>query len=248
MLGQDFSGTMKKLHEVGYAGIEMCSPKGYENAGFAPLMKFSPSELKKRIEDAGLFCKSSHFQNPEVKMDALPATVDFAHELGLSDVVCSAAWLPEDASLDDWKKFADEMNESGAALQKEGLKLGYHNHSIGPEIEGRELYDVLMELFDPKVVEMQFQIASVSEGFDVVEYIAKYPGRYFALHMHDWDPDTKKIVAIGKGIVDWKKLLTTAKEGGLARYGMIVEIETDKTGDPLQGLVDSMNYLQSMNI
>ena len=51
MLGEDFSGTMKKLHDIGFAGIEMCSPKGYENAGFAPLMKYSASELKKTLED-----------------------------------------------------------------------------------------------------------------------------------------------------------------------------------------------------
>ena len=248
LLGEDFSGTMKKLHDIGYGGIEMCSPQGYEKAGFAPLIKYSASELKKIIEDSGLFCKSSHFQNPEVKAEGLPATIEFAHGLGLTDVVCSAAWLPEDASLDDWKKFADEMNQAGEEIQKAGLKLGYHNHSIGPEVEGRQLYDILMELFDPKMVEMQFQVASVSEGFDVVEYIAKYPGRYFALHMHDWDPDTKKIVPIGKGIVDWKKLLTTAKDGGLANYGMIVEIETDKTGDPFQGLVDSINYLDTLNL
>ena len=98
-------------------------------------MKYSPSELKKIIEDSGLFCKSSHFQNPEVKAEGLPATIEFAHGLGLTDVVCSAAWLPEDASLDDWKKFADEMNQAGEEIQKAGLKLGYHNHSIGPEVE-----------------------------------------------------------------------------------------------------------------
>ena len=95
---------------------------------------------------------------------------------------------------------------------------------------------------------MQFQIASVAEGFDVVEYIAKYPGRYFALHMHDWNPDTKKIVAIGKGIVDWKKLLTTAKDGGLANYGMIVEMETRKPGDPLVDLEESIKYLETLNL
>jgi sugar phosphate isomerase/epimerase len=248
LLGEDFSGTMKKLHDIGYSGIEMCSPKGYEKAGFAPLMKYKAADLKKIIGDSGLFCKSSHFQNPEIKADALPTTIEFAHGLGLKDVVCSAAWLPENASLDDWKKFADEMNQSGEVLQKAGLKLGYHNHSIGPVVEGRQLYDILMELFDPKFVEMQFQVACVSEGFDVVEYIAKYSGRYFSLHMHDWDPDTKKIVAIGKGVVDWTKLLTTAKKGGLADYGMIVEIETDKSGDPFQGLVESYQYLQTLNL
>jgi sugar phosphate isomerase/epimerase len=248
LLGVDFEGTMRKLRSIGFEGIEMCSPKGYENAGFAPLIKYSASELHKKIEDSGLFCKTCHFQNPEIKDEVLQNTIRFGRDLGLKDIVVSVAWLPADASLDDWKKFADEMNKSGEEVQKAGMQLAYHNHSIGPVVEGEELYDILMRILDPKMVKMQFQIASVSEGFDVVSYIAKYPGRYFSLHMHDWDPQSKKIVALGKGIVDWKKLLTTAKEGGLSDYGMILELETKAPGDPLQDLVDSYQYLQTLKL
>jgi sugar phosphate isomerase/epimerase len=248
MLGEDFEGTMKKLYTAGYRGIEMCSPKGYENAGFAPLIRFSVSELRKKIEDAGLFCKTCHFQHPELKAPKLQETIQYSSDLGLKDVVVSAAWLPEDASMDDWKNFADEMNQAGQEVINAGMQLVYHNHSIGPVVDGEQLYDVLMLLFDPKMVKMQFQIASVSEGFDVVEYIGKYPGRYISLHMHDWDAEQKKIVAIGKGIVDWKKLLITAKEGGLADYGLIVEMETRKPGDPLQDLITCYQYLSGLNL
>jgi sugar phosphate isomerase/epimerase len=248
VLGQDFEGTLSKMHSIGFEGIEMCSPKGYENAGFAPLLKFTVSELRKKIEDAGLFCKTCHFQNPELQSGALQNTIQYGKDLGLKDLVVSAAWLPEDAGLDDWKKFADEMNKSGEEVLKAGMQLVYHNHSIGPVVEGEQLYDVLMRLFDPKMVKMQFQIASVSEGFDVVSYIAKYPGRYISLHMHDWDPQSKKIVALGKGVVDWNKLLTTAKEGGLADYGLILELETKAPGDPLQDLADSYQYLQTLKL
>jgi sugar phosphate isomerase/epimerase len=246
MLAKDFEGTMQKMRGIGYKGIEMCSPKGYENAGFGPLTRFTVSELRRKIEDADLFCISCHFQHPELKAPSLQNTIQFGKDLGLKDLVVSAAWLPENASLDDWKKFADEMNRSGEEVQNAGMQLVYHNHSIGPELNGEQLYDILMRLFDPKLIKMQFQIASVSEGFDVVAYIAKYPGRYISLHMHDWDPKEKKIVAIGKGIVDWKKLLTKAKEGGLSDYGMIVEMETRSPGDPLQDLAECYQYLQTL--
>ena len=248
MLGIDFEGTMRKLRSIGFEGIEMCSPKGYENSGFAPLLKFTVSELRKKIEEAGLFCKTCHFQHPELQGTALQNTIQYGMDLGLKDIVVSAAWLPDDASLDDWKKFADEMNQAGEEVLKAGMQLVYHNHSIGPEIEGEQLYDILMRSFDAKLVKMQFQIASVAEGFDVVNYIAKYPGRYISLHMHDWDPQQKKIVALGKGVVDWKKLLITAKEGGLADYGLILEMETKSPGDPLQDLADSYQYLQTLKL
>jgi sugar phosphate isomerase/epimerase len=248
LLATDFEGTLRKLRSIGFEGVEMCSPKGYQDPGFANLKTLDGSGLRKKIETTGLFCKTCHFQHPEVKSDALQDTIRFSKDLGLKDIVVSAAWLPENALIDDWKKFAEEMNLAGAEIQKAGMQLVYHNHSIGPEIGGEQLYDILMRLFDPKMVKMQFQIASVSEGFDVVSYIAKYPGRFISLHMHDWDPKTKQIVALGKGVVDWNKLLTTAKMGGLADYGLILELETRSPGDPMQDLIESYHYLRSLKL
>jgi sugar phosphate isomerase/epimerase len=248
LLGVDFEGTLRKLKSIGFEGVEMCSPKGYEDPGFSNLKSLSGTELKKKIEATGLFCKSCHFQHPEIKSDSLRETINFSKDLGLKNIVVSAAWLPENAPLDDWKKFADEMNSAGAEVKKAGMQLVYHNHSIGPVIEGEQLYDILMKLFDPDLVKMQFQIAVVSEGFDVVSYISKYKGRYISLHMHDWDPNAKQVVALGKGIVDWKKLLSVAHDGGLADYGLILELETRLPGDPMQDLIDSYNYLRNLRL
>jgi sugar phosphate isomerase/epimerase len=244
----DFDGTLRKLQAVGFKGVEMCSPKGYEWAGFAPLVKVEVSEMRKRIEDAGLFCKTCHMQHHEVVGDELSGTIEWGEKLGLHDLVIAAAALGEDATLDDWKRVAEEFNKSGEIIRNAGLQLVYHNHTIGPEIDGEQLYDILMRLLNPDVVRMQFQVACISEGFDVVEYIAKYPGRYISLHMHDWDPEQKKIVPLGKGVVDWNKLLTTAKAGGIADYGMILELESQPPDDPFQALVDSYAWLTGQGI
>jgi len=244
----DFDGTLHKLGAVGYKGVEMCSPKGYEWAGFAPLIKIEASDMRKRIEDAGLFCKSCHMQQREVVGDGLPGTIEWAKKLGLHVLVIASAALAEDATLDDWKKVAEEFNKSGEVIKKAGLQLAYHNHTIGPELNGEQLYDILMRLFDPSLIKMQFQIACISEGFDVIEYIAKYSGRFISLHMHDWDPVNKKIVPLGKGVVDWKKLLTTAKAGGIADYGMILELESQPPDDPFEALVVSYEYLNTLGL
>lgn len=169
-------------------------------------------------------------------------------KLGLHDLTIASAALGEDATLDDWKRVAEEFNKSGEIIRNAGLQLVYHNHTIGPEINGEQLYDILMRLFDPNVIRMQFQVACISEGFDVVEYIAKYPGRYISLHMHDWDPEQQKIVPLGKGVVDWKKLLTTAKASGLADYGMILELESRPPDDPFEDLVTSYTYLSNLEL
>lgn len=248
MIGKDFEGTLKKIRAVGYKGIEMCSPKGYENSGFGPLTSFKPEELRKKIEDAGIFCKSCHFQHPELKPDKIMETIDYGKKLGLKDLVISAAWIKKDATIDDWKPVADELNKSAEQAKKAGLQMVYHNHSIGPVLNGEQLYDILMRIFDPELIKMQFQLAVASEGFDVVSYITKYPGRYRSLHIHDWDPDQKKVVPTGKGIIDWKKLLAAAKKSGISDYGMIVEMETRAPGDPLQDLVECYDYLQNLKM
>ena len=248
MLGTDFDGTLKKLRAIGYKGIEMCSPKGYEKSGFGPLTVFSAEELRKKIEGAGMFCKSCHFQYPELKLDRIQETISFGKKFGLKDLVISGAWVKKDATIDDWKVVADEMNKSAEQVKKEGMQMVYHNHSIGPEYNGEKLYDILMRLFDPDLIKMQFQLAVVSEDVDVVGYISKYPGRYISLHIHDWDPSQKKVVPTGKGVIDWKKLLEAAKKSGIADYGLIVEMETKAPGDPLQDLVECYNYLQNLKM
>jgi sugar phosphate isomerase/epimerase len=248
LLAKDFDNTLKKIQAIGFKGIEMCSPQGYKWSGFGSLINLTASELRKKIEDAGLFCKTCHFQQLEVTGDALPKTIEWAKELGLHDIVLASAALGEDATYDQWKQVVDELNESALKIKEAGLQFAYHNHTIGPEINGEQLYDILMGLFDPDLIKMQFQIASISEGFDVIGYLAKYRGRYISLHMHDWDPVKKKIVPLGQGMVDWKKLLITAWQSGLADYGMILELESVPPDDPVQDLATSFTYLNNLEI
>ena len=248
LLAKDFENTLGKIRALGYKGIEMCSSNGYKQFGFGPTANLKVTEIRQKIEAADLFCKTCHFMHWELRGDALQNTISYGKELGLHDLVLSAAALRNDATLDAWKEVADELNKAGEVVKNAGLQLVYHNHTIGPEINGVQLYDELMRLFDPDLIKMQFQIASISEGFDVIEYIAKYSGRYISLHMHDWDPEQKKIVPIGQGVVDWKKLLATVKESGISEYGMIVEMETRPPDDPFEALASSYTYLNSLEI
>ena len=248
LLAKDFDNTLRKIAAIGFKGIEMCSPEGYKFSGFGSLTKLTASELRKKIEEAGLFCRTCHFQQNEVTGDGLPKTIEWAKTLGLHDIVLASAALGEDATYDQWKEVVDKLNESALKIKEAGLQFVYHNHSIGPEINGEQLYDILMRLFDPELVKMQFQIACISEGFDVIAYIEKYRGRYISLHMHDWDPEKKKIVTLGQGIVDWKKLLIAAWQTGIADYGMILELEFTPPDDPVQGLAASYNYLENLKL
>src|ERR1700741_5295853 len=59
MIAKDFPGTIKQLAAAGFQTVELCSPVGYADSGFAGLAKYSGAELRKILGDAGVTCVSS---------------------------------------------------------------------------------------------------------------------------------------------------------------------------------------------
>jgi sugar phosphate isomerase/epimerase len=231
-LGKDFDGTLKEMAALGYRACEMCSPPGYKG-DFAPLAEVKPSELRRRIQDAGLVCESSHFTFRELKAD-LAGSIGYAKELGLTQVVISSFGLPrEGASMDDWRGAADGANKMGVEMKKAGLQLGFHNHAMEFEkIDGALIYDELMKTFDAELVKMQFQVSVISQGYKAADYFKKYPGRFVSIHLQDWIPGQRGSVAIGTGKVDWKELFGAAKTGGVKNYFVEVSPEAIKQSYP----------------
>src|SRR5207253_2574056 len=72
MIAKDFPGTIKQLAAAGFQTIELCSPVGYADSGFAGLAKYSGAELRKILSDAGVGCVSSHFGIDELRKDQGP--------------------------------------------------------------------------------------------------------------------------------------------------------------------------------
>lgn len=223
MIGKDFDGTLRQLAAQGYRTIEMCSPPGYEKAGFGPLMGMKASEMREKIHAAGLGCESCHYGFKELK-EHLDERLAYAQELGLKQMIISTFWLPKGASMTDWMRAADEANKIGERTQKAGIQLGFHNHDFEFEkLDGQLIYDKLMGQFDPAVVKMQFQVAVVRLGYQAADYFEKYPGRFISLHAADWSPTEQKQVPLGQGAVDWKKTFAAAKTGGVKNYFLEME-------------------------
>lgn len=224
-LNKDFDGTLKMLATSGFKNIEMCSPPGYANSGFGNLVGMKASEMRNRIEAAGLRCESCHYQFKELK-ENVDERIAFAKELGLKQMVLSTFGLPRDASMSDYMKAAGQLNEIAEKVQPAGLYMGYHNHDNEfKQIDQALIYDALMKEFDKRLVQMQFQTSVVSLGYEAATYFRKYPGRYISIHLSDWSPTEKKQVPIGKGIIKWKELFAAAKPAGVKNY--FVEMNLD---------------------
>jgi sugar phosphate isomerase/epimerase len=226
MLVKDFPGTLKKIADLGYESVEMCSPSGYVSSGFGPLVNISAKEMKQIINDAGLKFESTHYGLAEFRNN-LDERIQFALDSGQKQMILSSFGLPEEATSDDWKKAADELNTYGEKTKNAGIQMGFHNHhNEFRKIDNRLIYDLLMERFDPELVKMQFQVAVVNIGYKASDFFKKYPGRFISAHLADWSDTEKKNTALGNGIVDWKEFFNTVQTGGVKNIFVEMEPET----------------------
>jgi sugar phosphate isomerase/epimerase len=226
MIAKDFPGTIKVLADSGFQMIELCSPVGYADSGFAGLAKYKGAELRKILSDAGVGCVSSHFGIGELRENQERA-IDWAKDVGLTQMLVPSLEGPKNPTMDDVKRAADEYNKIGERAAKAGIQQGLHNEDFELSmVDGKRTYDLLFGLLDPKLVKFQFQVSTISQGYDAAEYFTKYPGRFISMHVQGWSAKEKKIVPVGQDSLDWKKIFTAAKTGGIKNY--FVEMDLDK--------------------
>ncbi len=239
MIAKDFPGTLKQLTAAGFQNIELCSPAGYAEYGFGGLAKYTPAELKKILSDAGVTCISSHFGIDELRKDQ-PGRIAWAKEIGLTQMLVASLGGPKNPTLDDVKRAADEYNKMGELAAKSGIQQGLHNEDFECSmVNGKRTYDVLLELLDPTMVKFQFQVSTIGQGFDAAEYFMKYPGRFISMHVQGWSAQTKKIMPVGQDTLDWKKIFTAAKTGGVKNYFVEMNLDFMKASVP---------YLRALNV
>ena len=232
MIAKDFPGTIKLLAQAGFQTIELCSPVGYADSGFGGLAKYKGSDLRKIITDQGVKCESSHFDIKELR-EKQPERIAWAKETGLTQMLVPSLNGPKNPTMDDVKRAADEYNKMGDLAARSGIRQGLHNEEFElSTVNGKRVYDILLELLDPKLVTFQFQVSTISKGYDAAEYFTKYPGRFGTMHVQDWSSATKKTMAVGQGTLDWKKIFSAAKTGGLKNYFVEMNLDLMKPSVP----------------
>ncbi|MGB9435909.1 MAG: TIM barrel protein [Candidatus Acidiferrum sp.] len=232
MIAKDFPGTIKQLADAGFQAIELCSPVGYADSGFAGLAKYSGLELRKMLSDRGVTCVSSHFGIQELRQNQ-EDRIAWAKDVGLTQMLVPSLDGPKNPTLEDVKRAADEYNKMGEKAAKAGIQQGLHNEGFELSMaDGKRTYDLLFDLLDPKFVKFQFQVSTISRGFDAAEYFTKYPGRFISMHVQGWSSESRKIVPVGQGTLDWKKIFTAAKTGGIKNYFVEMNLEMMKASVP----------------
>jgi sugar phosphate isomerase/epimerase len=237
LIARDFPATLKQLAAAGFESVELCSPVGYADSGFEGLAKYSPSELRKMLSDAGLSCVSSHFTMEELRQNQQDR-IAWAKDVGLTQMIVPTLEGPPHPSMDDVKRAADEYNKMGEQAARAGIQQGLHNEDFElTTVDGKRTYDLLFDLLQPDLVKFQFQVSTISQGYDAAEYFTKYPGRFVSMHVQGWSATTRKIMPVGQDTLDWKKIFTAARTGGIRNYFVEMNLDMMRASVPyLRGL------------
>jgi sugar phosphate isomerase/epimerase len=232
MIEKDLPGTIKQLADAGFQTVELCSPVGYAEFGFAGLAKYSGTELRRILHDAGVTCVSSHFNIKELRENQ-DERIAWAKDVGVKQMIVPTLEGPTNPTMDDVKRAAEEYNKMAEQSKKAGLQQGLHNEDFELSVvDGKRTYDLLLDVLDPSLVKFQFQVSTISNGYDAAEYFMKYPGRFFSMHVQGWSAETRKIMPVGQDTLDWKRIFTAAKAGGVQNYFVEMNLDMMKASVP----------------
>src|SRR3989442_441279 len=128
---------------------------------------------------------------------------------------------------------ADRFKRAGGVARRAGSWLAFHNESYHQKpIDGKVPLDVFIERLDPAVTRLQLDVGNMLiGGGDPMQYLQKYPDRFWTFHLKDALPDRSKDTRLGKGMFDFKKFLAAVPS--LEQKPAYVEQETatDAAGD-----------------
>ena len=233
--------TFEKLAKLGYTELHTA---GYESETYVALAK-----------KHGLTIVGTHYSLDKI-VNNVEETIALHKALGTTNIGvggCSAR------TYEQITEFIEKYNKAAAIYAEHGFKLTYHNHSFEfVEVrDGKSMMDMLVEQLDKDNISFVLDTCWVANaGGDVCSWIEKLAGRIDILHLKDlkvtFADDGKwavnhQLCEIGKGNLDWKKILETAEATGIKH----IVVEQDNgwmDGDPFKSLEFSKNYLsQFMN-
>jgi sugar phosphate isomerase/epimerase len=263
---KDIETTLARVAAIGYRTIELPG-----------LQKGTATRIRAAADKAGVSIAAVHVGADPAKAQGKWSLVDDSAQLAAdlrilncSDLVLPFPLLPEvkpqagedvmaalrrafRTSTDHWKRTATLLNERGAALQREGLSLSYHNHDVEfLAIGDTSGWEVLATETDPKLVSFELDVAwVVAGGLDPVTLLDGLAGRVRQVHVKDLHAPAQPhealkmdSIEVGAGIIDWQKLLPTAYRAGARQF--FVEQEPPFKLDRFEAASRSYSYLSRL--
>lgn len=229
-LKDDFTGSIAKLGEIGFDYVEAFG-MGIDGNVYG----MTAQEYRKIVEDHGMSVVSSH--STYFQADQAEPLIQAGLDLGVTYVI--VPYLADELR-EDYYKISENLNKAGEQFKAAGLQLGYHNHEFEFEKQGDEVaLEIMLKETDPELVTFQADLYWVTVGgWDPMDLIQKYPGRFSSFHIKDAAENLEQ-TTVGTGIVDFESVFGIKDTAGMKHYF----VEDERTDDPFGNLKAAHNYL-----
>ena len=238
-VAKDFEGTLKKLADMGFQGVEFAG-------NFGPYAE-DPKGLKKFLNKLGLKASGAHVGFDKFSDENFDKTVAFYKAID-----CHYLIIPMDHrafTAEGAKEVAADLEKVQAKLKPHGMHTGYHNHKgemLGKE--GKTPWDVIGTGTSSEVILQQDVGWTEVAGKDPIDFIKAYPGRTITTHYKAAAPEdgNKENPIIGKDTTDWEALIVANRTVGGTLW-LVVEQEVYPEGmTPMQSVEASLKGLQKV--
>jgi sugar phosphate isomerase/epimerase len=232
----DLERTLADIAAIGYKDIELLG--SMNNFGMPP------KRLREVLDRNGLRAPSTHVSGNA--LFELDRQLDDALALGHRYVIVASLPITGPRSVDDYRRWADRLNESGKRARERDVWIGFHNHAndltpIGSVVP----YDVLVARTDPSVVRMQLDTGNLAMASrDPQEYMKRFGTRYWLFHIKDVPRlGATHDAELGTGVIDFARLLGSIEE--IDDKHLFVEQET-YPGAPLESVRRDYSYISAL--
>ncbi len=227
-LAEDFTGVMRQIADIGYAGVEPA----------LGTLGTTPAEAGMLFKALGLKVPSAHTHLP---LDAEKGPVLEAMAALDCRRIVSGKGPESFQTLDGVRRTCDLFNEAYAVAKENGMSFGIHNHWWEFEaVEGRYPYRILLEELHPEIF---FEVDTYwvrTAGLDPAEVVSELGQRAPLLHIKDGPAvEGAPMVAVGDGVIDVAAIVRAAE--GRVEW-LIVELDECAT-DMMEAVERSYDYL-----
>lgn len=255
---KDFYGTIKKMKEIGYDGVE-----------FAGLFGQNPEEIKAFCDEIGIVPISAHVPYYDMLENPEAVLADYV-KIGCKYVV--VPYLTEECrpGTEGFAATVEGIRKIGGAAKALGIQLLYHNHDFEFVKIGEDYaLDVLYSTVPADLLKTEIDTCWVNvAGVNPAEYLEKYEGRSPVVHLKDFkkvdgkqgklyeligieddgeeaDEDAFSFMPVGHGMQDMPAILSACEKVG-AEW-VVVEQDSPAKGDtPLNSVTLSREYLKTL--
>jgi len=235
-MARDPERTLAAIRAIGYTDVELLW--SFNNFGR------TPAQVAATLKNEGLRAPSAHM-SAETIFVGWERSLEIAKQLGHEYLIVPDFEDWTKRTLDDWLDWADRFNAAGAVARRAGIWLAFHNEPYHQKpIDGKVPFDTFIGRLDPSVTRLQLDVGNMlMGGGDPMQYLQKYPDRFWTFHLKDTVADRSSDTRLGTGIFDFKRFLAAVP----ALASKPCYVEDENAADELAAARSNFQYLQGLD-